>query len=163
MRLEPAATPKQQYVQRFSQAYAVQRVHGEIEVVLVNSQDQAISQIMHLRLLWKPMSGTKTDQPSTTNAIIDWYIFDGTSTLRYKGAGLVLADQSGKEMWVSVKNATLKLATRRGDLSDPIGPATLTGAFDAKIDAAKVDSIIGQIKSATSDSATTGPAPADAH
>lgn len=158
MRLAPTATPKQQYVQRFSQAYAVQRVHGEIEVVLTNSQDQPLSQIMHLRLLWKPMSGTKTDQPSTTNAIIDWYIIDGPSILRYKGAGLVLADQSGKQMWVSVKNATLKLATRTGDLSDPIGPATLTGTFNAKIDAAKVDSVLIRIKAANAVASNDEPA-----
>ena len=150
LRLQPQAD-KRPFVQRFPNAYAVRRDDGQIDVVLTDSTSNDLNLYMHLRLLWRPMSGTKTDQPSTTNAVIDWYVFSQTEPqkmLRYTGAGLVAANPSaGGRMYVSIRNATLRLAARRGDLVDPIGPSTLTGSFYATVDAGQVEQALAGLQS----------------
>lgn len=153
VRLTPTAnnTTGHALSQQFEDAYAVVRPTGEIDVVLTGAPVvRELQQVMHLRILWKPMRGTKADQPSTTNAVIDWSIFDPAGgaradLLRYSGAGFVHAYRTGDDLQVKVRNATLKLADRRGGIDDPIGPATLTGTFTAKFDGARVDALLASV------------------
>jgi hypothetical protein len=148
--------------QEFDEAYAVVRQTGEMDIVLTESPTaDRLQQIMHLRILWKPMRGTKSDQPSTTNAVIDWSIFDpangsGGDQLRYSGAGFVVAYRSGETLDVRIRNASVRLAARRGAIADPVGPATLQGRFDAKIDPARVEAALATLRgdAATSSSAS---------
>jgi hypothetical protein len=141
------------FLQRFAQASATDRSDAATDIVLSGAPDDGLNQLMHLRLLWRPMRGTKTDQPSTTNAVIDWYVWDAGSTtggppsvMKYTGAGLVMADRmKGGRLRVTVKNATVRLKSRRGSLVDPVGPATLTGSFVVPYDTAKVDNALASI------------------
>ncbi len=133
--------------QHFDDAYAVVRQTGEMDVVLSTTPKGAeLTQLMHLRVLWKPMRGTKTDQPSTTNATIDWNIAGRNESLSYTGAGFVLAYRSGDDLQVTIRNAMLKLGSQRGGITDPIGPATLQGKFNAKIDAQRVDAALATLR-----------------
>jgi hypothetical protein len=155
LQLKPGAAPTETYLQRFDEAYAVRRANGETDVVLrvASSPERDLGQVMHLRVLWKPMRGTKTDQPSTTNAVIDWYVTGRPDAagrpemLHYAGAGFVTTSASRDSVWVAVKNASLKLASRRGNLKDPVSPATLKGAFHATVNADRVDEALAGVKS----------------
>lgn len=160
LRLQPQRDAEA-FVQRFANAYAVTRDDGQTDVVLTDTTSNDLTLYMHLRLLWRPMSGTKTDQPSTTNAVIDWYVFsqdEPRKMLRYTGAGLVTANPSaGDKTYVSIRNASLRLAARRGDLVDPVGPSTLTGSFHAQVDSGQVERALADLESNTRAAGITRP------
>ncbi len=142
------------FVQRFTHSHATNRTDTATDVVLTGSPDGNLNQLMHLRLLWRPMRGTKTDQPSTTNAVIDWYVWENKTdappaVLKYSGAGLVMADRlSGGRLRIDVRNATMTLRSKRGDMVDPIGQSTLTGKFITTFDTAAVDEAMASIPAA---------------
>src|SRR6476620_10647219 len=58
------------YQQRFSQGYAARNEQGDFDVVLATpvvprgDMKADVRQVMHVRVLWKPMKGTKLDNPT---------------------------------------------------------------------------------------------------
>ena len=135
----------QTYQQRFSKAYAGRSPRGDLDVVLVQNAgpDRAtrdVWQVMHVRVLWKPMKGVKLDNPTATNATIDWYVMGGDETnpaqapglVAYTGAGFVRVNKSGGLTKLEIRNATLRPTAREGGMADPIGPAKLQGTIVAR-------------------------------
>jgi hypothetical protein len=138
----------QTYQQRFSKAYAGRSENGDFDVVLVNEEGQnadgpGVRQVMHVRVLWKPMKGAKLDHPTATNATIDWYVFGDTAgngdgqpasggMVAYTGAAFVNVEKSGGVARLDVRNATLRPTTRQGGLTDPIGRAKMQGTIVAR-------------------------------
>jgi hypothetical protein len=135
----------QTYQQPFTKAYAGRSEQGDFDVVLVRdgaggksvNKESAggVRQVMHVRVLWKPMKGTKLDHPTATNATIDWYVFDGSGAggvVAYSGAGYVDVQKSNGLATLDIRNATLKPTTREGGMVDPIGPAKLQGTVVAR-------------------------------
>ena len=133
------------YQQRFSEGYAGRNEHGDFDVVVskkVASQEgskPAVQQVMHVRVLWKPMRGTKLDNPTATNAAIDWYVFDlsekpgAQGLVAYTGAGFVTIKKENGVATLLIRNATLRPTTREGELADPIGPARVEGTIVARL------------------------------
>jgi hypothetical protein len=132
---------RQTYQQPFTKAYAGRSEQGDFDVVLVkegpaNGSAAGVRQVMHVRVLWKPMQGTKLDHPTATNATIDWYVFDGSNPgglVAYSGAGFVDVQKSNGVATLDIRNATLKPTTREGGMLDPIGPAKLQGRVVARM------------------------------
>ena len=154
---------KKAYSQQFPDAYVSKGADGDTEVVLVSDAKAAdtgadVRQVMHVKVLWRPQKGTKQSHPSYTNAALHWYVFNenpaggsaAPDVLEYTGAGFVtLADAAGGTQ-VTIRNATLKpSATENGSLSDPVGPARLTGTFVAKRSAKRVNDLLAEVKHAT--------------
>jgi hypothetical protein len=150
---------KNTFTQQFADAYVSKGSEGDTEVVLVNDAACAktgtdVRQVMHLKVLWRPSPGTKQSHPSYTNAALHWYVFNQGSAapdvLEYTGAGFVtLADAAGGTQ-VTIRNATLKpSAASNGSLSDPVGPARLTGSFLARKSAKRVNDLLAEVKHAT--------------
>jgi hypothetical protein len=146
------------YQQPFAKAYAGRSEQGDFDVVLVRDgaagkSVPAVRQVMHVRVLWKPMKGTKLDHPTATNATIDWYVFDGSGAggmVAYSGAGFVDVQQSGGVATLDIRNATLKPTTREGGMIDPIGPARLQGTVVARTGrTAQVREILAQTREST--------------
>jgi hypothetical protein len=131
---------RQTYQQPFTSAYAGRSEQGDFDVVAVKdgpARDGAppVRQVMHVRVLWKPMTGTKLDHPTATNATIDWYVFDGSNPaglVAYSGAGFVDVRTSGGVATLDIRNATLKPVTREGGMVDPLGPTRLEGTVVAR-------------------------------
>jgi len=136
----------QTYQQHFSKAYAGKSENGDFDVVLVKeagdkSNGLGLRQVMHVRMLWKPMKGAKLDHPTATNATIDWYVFGDAvgddrvgsgGMVAYTGAAFVNVDRTGDQATITIRNATLRPTTRQGGLTDPIGPARLAGTVVAR-------------------------------
>jgi len=157
LHLQPLTPGRPDYVQRFGQVYATPNAAGGNDVLLVDRSHPAVEQYLHVKVLWRPMSGMKADQPSATNAAIDWYVVsrdpDRPGVLRYAGAGFVLAQPANDErLRVEVRNASVKLERRDGDVYDPIGPAKLDGTFTATLDAGRVSTVLAEL-----DAALAGP------
>lgn len=157
------------FLQQFSKAYVTKGATGGSEIVLVDKQAvsgagtpgetvpasasgaTAVRQVMHLKVLWKPQRGTKQSHASYTNAGLRWYVIGDTGhdVLEYSGAGFVALQETAAGTQVTIRNATLKpVGAPRGGLSDPVGPARLTGTFIAKKSSQRVKSLLAEVKSA---------------
>lgn len=99
------------FSQQFPGGYCSRNIDGNLDVVLVTDTDASLPgkksnisllplahdpmrQIVHVRVFWQPLRGTKADYPAATNAVIDWYVFtrqaDGTTqSIHYSGVGFV--------------------------------------------------------------------------
>jgi hypothetical protein len=93
-----------------------------------------LRQVVSIRVLWRPLRGSKPDAPSTTNAVIDWYVRSNTDPaskdmLHYRGAGFISIYGSGETARFTVRNARVELAEQSGRLQDPLGQTELTGSF----------------------------------
>ena len=172
-----------QFLQRFSRAYLTKNAHGGTEIVLVKEQGArgagdaspgeavqassasrgpAVRQVMHVKVLWKPQAGTKQAHPSYTNAGLRWYVLadatrDGAApeVLEYSGAGFVALTETAAGTQVTIKNATLKpVGTPPGSLTDPVGPARISGSFLAKKSARRANAVLAEVKTAMDGAST---------
>ena len=118
--------------------------------------------VVVIRLLWQPMSGAKPDSPATTNAALHWYVLsfptaDGTSYLHYAGTAFVKVSPTSTGGDVLIRNGSLKIVDRHGNLIDPLKSFQLNGDFTALADDTKLHQILSDVKSSMAD-AKTGPA-----
>src|SRR5829696_5245684 len=111
---------RQTYRPDFRSAYTSRNPQGDIEIVAACGTRTAsgamhpdLKQVMHIRVLWLPGPGLRTDQPAATNAAITWYVYsngDRQALLEYTGTGLVEIDRDGDTTTVEVRNASLRPA-----------------------------------------------------
>jgi len=160
----------QTYTPGFKQAYASRDARGDMEVVAACGTRTAsgtmhpdLRQVMHIRVLWSPGPGLRTDQPAATNAAITWYIFNDNrqDLVEYTGTGLVNIDRDGDRTTLEIRNASLRPSLTAGALRDPIGPSRFEGTVVARNDKRKVEEILTGVK-ATLAAAKLGQARADA-
>lgn len=154
--------------QSFSQAYITPTKAGEYDIVLVDNASDwdypspkknqplepaplaPMRQVMRIHLYWRPLAGT-TKNPAATNASIDWYVLgpDGSNDmLLYQGAAYVTAEAAGKSRTVRIRDGRISLKSARGDLSDPIGSAALSGMVQARPSQARVEDVIAELRPA---------------
>jgi len=114
--LQPAADESRVFTQVFPQAYVTRSEDGEFEAVLIDDGIDAVhdpkpgkplesspmtpvTQVVHIRVFWRPLPGTLADHPSATNAALDWYVISdgaerGDNLLHYSGAGFVTRNRN---------------------------------------------------------------------
>jgi hypothetical protein len=169
------------FVAHFSQAYIDRDDAGDYVVVLLNDPidqvkaggaDKAIDpvavpplrQIMTIRVLWRPMKGAKFDHPLATNATVHWYVFDRTAQssgfLHYTGNAFADVYTERDRASIEIRNATLKLSEKSGDMADPVGPVHMTGSFDCLSDERRVKNLLAEVKDRTLSSTTAPTVPA---
>jgi hypothetical protein len=158
------------YSQTFSRAYVSEVEGGEYDAVLVANDDVAtgarkssvtgpimtsdatpLRHVLHIRVLWRPQRGTRADTPTATNAVVNWYVRRSDSEtssdrLHYQGAGFVMVYPESKGVSFSIRNLTLSLRHRAGNLPDPIGRAKLEGNFYALRNEQAVQSILDSVR-----------------
>jgi hypothetical protein len=159
---------RQHYTQEFQNAYARHNAAGDVDVVITKdsqtamtlggerttgsagAESQRVHQVMHVRVLWQPMKGTKTDSPTATNATLSWFVFgdDGRATrmIEYGGAAFVDVTRKGGQTILAIRNATLKPTGHIGDLNDPIGAARLQGTIVARNASRQVGEVLSDTK-----------------
>jgi len=156
------------YLQNFQQAYIGQAENGDLQAVLIDEpmtpppQDgktalspapaPPLRQVVYLHILWRPLSGAKSDNPSAANATIDWYVTPagaqrGEDLLHYQGAAFVMVYGSGKNLTLELRNANLTPVEIRCQMSDPIGTATLRGSITARNDTTRVNQTLADVRS----------------
>ena len=173
------------FSQTFSYAYISHNSNGDFDIVMVQDGDEnrhdnpgkplspdayaLPHQIAHVRVYWNPWHTTKADHPVNTNASVHWYLMgDGnlpSDVLEYSGTGLAVVDNTKGGATVTIHKAWVKVASQRGHMVDPLGPAMLVGSVHAVYDPQKVDELIAQMKSISSNTADVqaNPIPQPAH
>jgi hypothetical protein len=133
------------YPQAFRQAYYSKTEDGRYDVVLMEG-GQPLNQIVHIKVLWKPLRGVKPDAPSATNSVIDWYLQSGGDRLHYRGAGFVSVSEGRSDATFVIRNAQVELSEGSGRLHDPLGASSLSGSFDAVPNPGQVSSTIEMLR-----------------
>jgi hypothetical protein len=151
----------------FTQVYATRSVDGDYDIVLLDDpMDDAhmpvpgkpleptpvrpLRHMVHIHVMWAPMVGDRGDHPSATNAAINWYVWGDSSgrqtdMMQYGGAGFVKIYAGDDSADFKISNTTLKLKKSRGQMSDPVGTAQLTGSFTAPLDTPRVKQLLAQL------------------
>jgi hypothetical protein len=146
----------QEFKPQFDAAYASRSAEGDYDVVLTGgsaptgaSAGEGARQVMHVRVLYRPMRGTRLDHPSATNASIRWYVLGDRpgDVVEYTGAGFVTVSPAavGDGVEVRVRNASLRPVATRGNLTDPLGPTTVQGTFQARTDPQRVTDLLAEV------------------
>jgi hypothetical protein len=141
-----------QYSPQFSRGYFTRTGDGGYDVILTEdgilppqnkpgtpiaaSATAPLRQTVHLRVLWRPLRGSRPDTPSAINSTVDWYVQTNSptapnDTLHYGGAGFVRVDGSGDKAQFMIRSAHVELKDGSGGLQDPLGPSTLSGTVVA--------------------------------
>ena len=97
------------------------------------------AQILHIELLWEPKAGQTPMDSAATNASIRYVIISNGEMGIYGGAGFALpdGDVTGTSVRVSLEDASLQLLEKTPGFHDLLGPAQLTGSFNATHDDVK--------------------------
>lgn len=163
-----AADSGQQLTQSFGHAYIAQVGEGEYEVLLVDSAAEwdyklpkakrnrpidpvalaPVRQAMRIHMFWRPLKMISKN-PAAINASIDWYILgaDGAADLlTYEGAAYVSIDGSGDQRTIRIRDGQIKPAQVRGQLQDPVGPASITGKAKAILNNARVKETLAELR-----------------
>ena len=145
---------RQTFQQQFPRAYAGTSAGGDYDVVLVKqgpaprAEGRDVRQVMHVRVLWKPMKGTKLDHPTATNATLDWVVWDEAAGgfIAYSGAGYVDVQRKGDTAVLDIRSATLSLLAKQGPMNDPIGRARVAGTIVARTNRQQVNELLEDVQ-----------------
>jgi hypothetical protein len=163
-----AASGGAQYRQHFSSCYMLRNPAGDYHFVLVadgvqTPRDQApdaplepakiapLRQVVHVHVFWRPRKGSKPDNPSSTNASIDWYFISHAglpeqSVVHYAGSGFVSLGVSMKSAAVHVRSVSIAPGAIVGNLRDALGSGNVSGDFIAIHDPGEVRDLLGEIQ-----------------
>ena len=176
---------KQAYALRFNKAFVARETDGNYHVVLIDdgvpdppsspsavgeplqpSSNPRPKQLVHIRIHWRPMRGTKPDHPSATNSTIDWYVIGDTPEskndyLQYRGAGFIVLHSSADLATIDIRTASLDPAARSGRMTDPLGSSSLTGTIHGRVSRARVNDALDMVKSLHAQPASPLPSPGE--
>jgi hypothetical protein len=158
--------------QSFQKAYTCITDNGDEDIVLVSDARPDAGdadgagplqpthfcprQVVHIRVFWAPIRGTRVDHPAATNASIKWYIFGDdpaqAQMVQYIGTGFVTIDPgSNGASIVAIRDATMSPAIQGDGMKDPLGPATLTGSIVATPDDGQISQILATVRPSAAD------------
>ncbi len=160
------------FIQKFPRAYYTINSQGDYQIVLLSEGIQpyqhqgkilyptniaSIRQVVEIRLLWIPQPGTRTDQPTATNAVINWHVRsnvpeEADNKIDYGGAGYVSFYPTKTGAQVVIRNATMTLQAQSGNLADVFGKPAVTGKFNVVRNDGVVKDILASLNPPT-----TGP------
>ena len=154
------------FTQRFPRGFLSINELGDSEIVLISEGTEnqhrqqgkilyptnvgSVKQIVHIRILWKPLPGTRADQPTATNATINWYVRSNlpgeeNDKLDYSGAGFVAVYPNKRGAHIVIKNANLALRQRSGEIQDPFNKPYISGSFDVLRNDGVVRDVLAQL------------------
>lgn len=136
------------FTQCFNQAWSTGCDTGNANIVLVNSADDPVRQVMHIRVLWKPTRDSKSDHDSARNATVHWYVMGKSSSdiIEYDGTAMVVVEPDEHGATLSIRSAIMRPVARRGSLRDPIGQTSLHGTVRTTDNPDRVRSVLKDLR-----------------
>lgn len=158
----------------FDRAYFSQSMDGQMDVILLSDgagqasvdqplptqAEQSVRQVVHVRVLWQKPGGLRLDNPSATNAMIDWHVIASPhDRLTYSGSCWAYADVDGDQAELDIRNATLSIAQVEGAMDDPLKRASVSGQITLKRADATVKSYLTELSALRPQQRVTLPGP----
>ena len=168
------------YQQDFAQAYAGLAQDGGYDLVLSNgflgqpakygsrifpSVVAPISEVIHIRVAWRPEWSSRSDFPAATNSTIRWYVMSGSASgadgyVEYKGIGFVKIQIDDKQTTFLLQDVTVHPGETVGQMKDPLGTTRLRGKIRAANNTPAVREILEQLRRQIDAVTPKGPAKA---
>jgi hypothetical protein len=127
---------------------------------LPTQAQQSVRQVVHIRVLWQKPGGVRLDNPSATNAMIDWHVIASPrDRLTYFGSCWAYADIDGNEAELDIRNATLSISQVEGAIDDPLKRASVSGFVTLRRADATVKSYLTELSALRSVPPATTPGP----
>lgn len=95
-----------------------------------------LEQVLTLRVYWRPRPGKTHDDPTTSDALIDYGVYTENGMVRYEGTAFAYVnkpDARGRRR-IDLENARLKIRETHGQAPDVLGGARLHGVLYAEPD-----------------------------
>ena len=151
------------YTETFDEAYYRKLADGNVEIMLrrtargIDHPAETITQVIHLRSLWRSIPGTTVAESSQINAAVCYMIEVGGSAATFEGTGSLFFNESknGQTITGSLDYALLKPTRRIGHGPDVFTRAELRGTFTAHNDPRRTIRGINQIARTFAQSADT--------
>ena len=145
--------PPHRYREVFSEAFFEFDGTGNVDVVLRRSQpgagqgDLGITQIIHLRSLWRPIPGETVAERTQINGTVTYCIISGNLGATFEGAGSLFFSHNERKNLLegSLELATLRPTRQLTSTSDFFDKAELSGRFTARRDGRRVRRIVNDI------------------
>lgn len=159
----------QTFSQAFDQAWIARDDDGDYDILLIyrstdnrpagRSGDRLqpadhlpVRHVVHAHVFWQPQSGTRSDDPATSNAAVNWYVLTmgataGEDVLVYRGAGYVGVYPGDAGAGVTLRNIRIEPQFVRGAMTDPIGSARISGKAHAIADSRQVRTLLDELQS----------------
>ncbi len=142
------------YTETFDEAYYRMLADGNVEIVLrrtapgVDNPAEVITQVIHLRSLWRSIPGTTVAESSQINSAVCYMIEIGGSGATFEGTGSLFFNESkdGQTLTGSLDYALLKPTRRIGHGPAVFTRAELRGTFTAQNDPRRTIRGINQIE-----------------
>lgn len=140
---------------RFDTAVYAADDEQTLHALLIEGPPEDPTQVVHIRMFWKPMAGRTPFDPSATNSSVRYIVFREGQVGFYGGGGLMQPrDTPGEKRFEgTLRNATLRLldATEGFD-AEPIGINALSeGQFDAELDRVRTLRLLRQVSQVLED------------
>lgn len=142
------------YRETFDEAYYTLDERGNVDIVLRRATvpgepgtSQPITQVIHIRSVWRSIPGETVAHRTQINATVSYYILSGRIGATFEGAGSVFYERVRK---TDVIRGTLDLATLRPKRRLATGSslfrqAEILGEFEAKEDPRRVIQIMNEM------------------
>lgn len=142
------------YSETFDEAYYTLDERGNVDIVLRRATvpgdtgaGQAITQVIHIRSVWRSIPGATVAHRTQINATVSYHILSGRIGATFEGAGSVFYQRVRKS---DVIRGTLDLATLRPKRRLTAGTtlfrqAEIVGKFEAKEDPRRVIQIMNEM------------------
>lgn len=94
---------------------------------------QTITQLIHLKEVWKPLPGRTAVEKTQINVQVQYAILTPPTGVRYDGAGFVFAKiaKDAKTVTGQIESGRLSPSYLMANAAMPFGPARFTGTFRA--------------------------------
>ncbi len=144
---------QEHYRERFDEAYFDIDEHGNADVVLrrnspdVEHPSQSITQVIHIRSLWRSIPGTTVAHSTQINGTIRYHVLAGRLGATFEGTGSVFFDlnRGGDTLTGSIDSALLRPKRRLVTGGDLFKKAELTGQFRAVRDPRRVVQVVNDM------------------
>jgi len=116
---------------------------GDVQIAgrasYVGPDGARIEQIFHIHVFWTPRPGKTFDNPTSTNATIQYLVETPGGTVVYSGAGFAYARKKRfrHDLYISVESGRLAPSFHRGEAPDLLAQTRITGELVAREDAAR--------------------------
>lgn len=146
--------PPRRYQEVFSEAFYEFDGTGNVDVVLRRSQpgagqpDLAITQIIHMRSLWRSIPGETVADRTQINGTVTYCIISGNLGATFEGAGSLFFTHNERRdiLEGSLELAMLRPTRQLTSTSDFFDKAELSGRFTARRDGRRVARIVNDIE-----------------
>ena len=142
------------YHQAFDECYYNLSADGRVNLVarrtgrLETDPDQTVTQVVHIRGIWRAVPGTTHVERSQINAKISYWIVGGPGGVGFEGGGFVVFSENHERdvLTGQLESSALRPKRRVGTAPDIFQRAELTGEFRAKRNRRRAVRILNEMR-----------------